>query len=120
MSIVQSAPRFDLHQAAEIAQNHFGISGAIRTLPSERDQNFRIEPASGDSYVLKITNAQESYDLLDAQNHALKRLAQAGMPWPSPAVMRTLAGDAIAHIRSDDGQAYFVRLLNYVPGAPLA
>jgi Ser/Thr protein kinase RdoA (MazF antagonist) len=120
MSLVQSAPHFDLSQAAAIAQQHFGVGGAIRPLPSERDQNFCIENAAGESYVLKIANATESHALLDAQNHALERMARAGIPLPSPAVARTLTGDTITQIATDAGQRYFVRLLRYIPGAPLA
>jgi len=120
MSLVQSAPQFDVRQAAAIAQQHFGVGGAIRPLPSERDQNFCIENAAGESYVLKIANAVESHALLDAQNHALERMAQAGIPLPSPAVARTLSGDTITQIEDSDGQRHFVRLLRYIPGAPLA
>jgi Ser/Thr protein kinase RdoA (MazF antagonist)/acetylornithine/succinyldiaminopimelate/putrescine aminotransferase len=120
MSLVQSAPRFDTQHAATLAQKHFGVVGATRLLPSERDQNFCIENAAGESYVLKIANATESYALLDAQNHALERMASAGISLPSPAVARTLNGDTIAQIHDIDGQRYFARLLRYIPGAPLA
>jgi len=118
--LVLSAPRFDAQQAAAIALKQYGVTGAIRPLPSERDQNFRIELASGEGFVLKIANASESYDLLDAQNHALKRMAQAGLPLSGAAVVHTLTGETIAAVTHDDGQRFFVRMLRFIPGVPLA
>lgn len=120
MSLVQFAPRFDIHQAAEIALKQYGFRGAIRPLPSERDQNFHIESVSGDSFVLKIANANESYDLLDAQNHALKRMAQVGLPHSGAAIVHTLDGETIAQVDAGGGQHYYIRLLSYIPGLPLA
>ncbi len=119
-SLIQSAPRFNVGQAAAIALKHYGVSGEIRSLPSERDQNFRIDLASGESFVLKIANASESYELLDAQNHALKRMAQASLPLSGAAVVHTLSGETIAAVAQDDGQRFFVRMLRYIPGVPLA
>ncbi|MEJ5246600.1 MAG: aminotransferase class III-fold pyridoxal phosphate-dependent enzyme [Caldilinea sp.] len=120
MSFVLTAPRFDLREAAAIALEQYGVSGAMRPLPSERDQNFYIRTASGEEFVLKIANAEESLDLLDAQNHALKRMAQAGLPLSGAAVMRTLNNETIARAQDAAGERYFVRMLRYIPGAPLA
>lgn len=120
MALVQTAPRFDIRQAAEIALRLYGVHGAIRPLPSERDQNFRIEVHSGEGFVLKIANASESYDLLDAQNHALKRMAQAGLPLSGSAVVPTLTGETIATVADASGQHFLARMLRYIPGAPLA
>jgi 4-aminobutyrate aminotransferase-like enzyme/Ser/Thr protein kinase RdoA (MazF antagonist) len=120
MALVQTAPHFDNQQAAEIALKHYGAHGILRPLPSERDQNFRIDLTSGQSLVLKIANASESYDLLDAQNHAIKRMAQAGLPLSGSAVIPTLNGETIVGVEHPDGQTYYVRMLRYIPGAPLA
>lgn len=120
MAAVLTAPRFDLQQAAAIALEQYGVSGTIRPLPSERDQNFYIRTVSGEEFVLKIANAVESLELLDAQNHALKRMAQAGVPLSGAAVMRTLTNETIAQVRDAAGDVYLVRLLRYIPGVPLA
>lgn len=120
MSFVLTAPRFDLREAAAIALEQYGVSGAMRPLPSERDQNFYIRTASGEEFVLKIANAAESLDLLDAQNHALKRMAQAGLPLSGAPVMRTLNNETIARVQDAAGESYLVRMLRYIPGAPLA
>ena len=37
----------------------FGLRGRFTALPSERDQNIRIDVPEGRSYVLKITNPAE-------------------------------------------------------------
>lgn len=120
MTLVLTAPRFNLQQAAAIALEQYGVSGSIRPLPSERDQNFYVRAASGEEFVLKIANAEESIELLDAQNHALKRMAQAGIPLAGAAVMRTLTNETIGRVQDSAANVYLVRLLRYIPGVPLA
>jgi 4-aminobutyrate aminotransferase-like enzyme/Ser/Thr protein kinase RdoA (MazF antagonist) len=117
-ALVQSAPCFDPEQAALFAAHQYGVSGVLLPLPSERDQNFQIDTASGERFVFKIANAAESAALLDAQNHALHRIAAAGLPGST--VVRTLYGEPIGQVVDSTGGSYYVRLLSFVPGSPLA
>ncbi len=73
-------PDFSIDQANEMAAFHFGVSGSIEALPSERDQNFLIRQDASNAWVLKIANAAtppESLALQDAMathlNQALER-----------------------------------------------
>ena len=50
--VVHHAPRFSGDEAAAIARDRYGLAGRVTPLPSERDQNFRIECADGLAYVL--------------------------------------------------------------------
>ena len=47
-------------------------------LPSERDQNFRIDAPDGRRFVLKIANAHEDVAMLDAENAAMEHVAAHG------------------------------------------
>ncbi|MCZ7670461.1 MAG: hypothetical protein M5U34_26540 [Chloroflexi bacterium] len=69
-------PEFSNQEAVQIAQDEFGIAGRVKTLPSERDQNFRLITDNGRSYVLKIASQTDSHDILDYQNQALTHLRQ--------------------------------------------
>jgi Ser/Thr protein kinase RdoA (MazF antagonist) len=58
ISPLQQAPRLEPADAESLTRDLFGIAGAARPLPSERDQNFVID-AGGRRFVLKIANAGE-------------------------------------------------------------
>ena len=74
METVGYTPKFDVEFAAAIAEEHFGIRAVARQLPSERDQNFLLTDASGEKFVLKIANARELPEFVDAQNAVLEHL----------------------------------------------
>ena len=52
-------PRLTAEEAGALARDHFGLTGTLAPLTSERDQNFRLTTAEGLTYVLKIANAAE-------------------------------------------------------------
>ena len=62
---VDRAPRFESLAAAEIAKRHFSVQASAEPLPSERDQNFRLQCADGSQFVLKVANADEAMSVLD-------------------------------------------------------
>ena len=124
-SIVQHAPNFHSKDAEKIAADLFGVTGHCKTLPSERDQNFRLISNEGGDFVLKVANALESREVLDFQNQVMDRLVAASHMQidgvaSSPEVRRTLGDETITTIEGRDGQTHFVRLLTYLPGKPLA
>ena len=49
-------PDLSLEDAEGLVRRLYGIDGAARLLTSERDQNFRLVTASGDAYLLKVSN----------------------------------------------------------------
>jgi Ser/Thr protein kinase RdoA (MazF antagonist) len=86
-SVVTHAPRFTLAEAGAIARDCFGVTGTLTPLPSERDQNFHVVASDGRQFVLKIANALEELALLEAQNAAMRRVAEHGGAalWPMDA-----------------------------------
>ncbi|MEN8245366.1 MAG: aminotransferase class III-fold pyridoxal phosphate-dependent enzyme [Thermodesulfobacteriota bacterium] len=124
-SMVQHAPDFSLTDAEKIAADLFGVTGHCKKLPSERDQNFRLQTAGEGNFVLKIANAAESFEVLDFQNQVMDRLVQDNRMLidgadSSPEVRRTLGNKTITTVEGRDGQTHFVRLLTYLPGKPFA
>ena len=78
------APLLSKNEAGKIALKYFAIDGTVESLVSDRDQNFKIID-NHQSYILKISNAAEEYDVLDMQNMAMKHLAilrQNAINWP--------------------------------------
>ena len=74
MSHVQSAPRLSLDEAAALARDLYNINATASSLPSERDQNFKLTAQDGGQFVLKIANPHESLEFLEAQNEAMHRV----------------------------------------------
>ena len=74
VTTVDTAPAFTPEDAAALARRLYGIDGRATPLPSERDQNFRLD-ADGARYVLKIANPAEDEAVLELQNAAMTRLA---------------------------------------------
>ena len=115
--MVNDAPRFDAGSAARIARQLYGIDATALPLTSERDQNFLLTTTAGERRILKIANALEQPDLLEAQQAAMAHVSRhlAACPRPLP----TLSGDIVTPIPGDDGRAHFVWAVTHVPGAPL-
>ena len=118
MSLLRTTPRFELEAAREIAAEFFGIDASVRQLPSERDQNFLLTSSNDEKFVLKIANALESRSFLEAQNAALKHLATRVSFCQS--LVPAVSGDDISTTKAADGTSFFVRLVRYLPGVPLA
>jgi 4-aminobutyrate aminotransferase-like enzyme/Ser/Thr protein kinase RdoA (MazF antagonist) len=124
-SIVQHAPRFSELEAIRITKDLFALDVTAKLLPSERDQNFRLTASNDQAYVLKIANSTELEAVLDFQNQAMihirdkcRMLAQNIAV--APQVCLSVRDEQITSTRGDDGTPYFVRLLTYLPGKPLA
>ena len=117
MHLLEHAPRFDLEAIASLAEKLYGIHASATPLPSERDQNFLLASETREKFVLKIANALDERALLEAQNKAMTHLATRVSFCPR--IVPTLSGEHMAKIDSR-GTTHFVRLVNYLPGTPLA
>jgi len=115
-AIPDAIPRFSADDASALARELFGVTAMARSLPSERDQNFLLEIGAGPVFVLKIANAAEAREALDAQNAALEHVARRNPSLQCPRVRPAISGDAVAKTQGVDGLSRFVRLLTYVPG----
>lgn len=114
-------PQFTDQEAVQIAQEVFGISGSVKSLPSERDQNYRLIGENGRSYVLKISGKTEAREILDYQNQALMYLRQhSDLADHIPEVVLSKDREAITAVSHTNGDTFDVRMLTYLPGIPLA
>jgi Ser/Thr protein kinase RdoA (MazF antagonist) len=114
MSLLENTPRFEVEAAAEIAAEFFGICATAHPLPSERDQNFLLTDGAGEKFVLKIANALESCEFLEAQNAVLNHVGKQVDFCQS--LVLAISGEEIVTVK----ETYFVRVVRYLPGVPLA
>ncbi|MGD0784157.1 MAG: phosphotransferase, partial [Candidatus Aminicenantales bacterium] len=96
----------------------FNLSADAGALPSERDQNFLLTADDGRKFVLKIADPGEKRGILEMQNEALRRLAETASGL-CPKVFPNEAGEMISVVE-ENGTSYFVRLVSYAEGVPLA
>ncbi|MEE4104373.1 aminotransferase [Pseudomonas viridiflava] len=109
-------PEVSSEQALQLLQQHYGLSGTLKTLGSQQDRNFLLETEKR-RYVLKICHGAYSTQELDAQHGALQHLAgHSGLNVPG--VIR--ANDTEQRLSLEiDGQPVHVRLLEFIDGQSL-
>lgn len=110
-------PSFSTDVIARITRTWFGITGVMKPLHGERDQNTRITDTDGRQYVLKISGATEKPESVDFQVGALLHIQQTDPKLPVPHLIAGTNGDVVQLIELD-GFAHQVRLVTYLPGIP--
>lgn len=109
--LAAAPPEMTEAEAARLAERHFGVTGTLRRLTSERDLNFHIATGAG-GYVLKLANRAEPAAVTDFQTRALIHLEGKGLPVPQ--VIRSR--DGATGVDLPEGH---LRLLTYLEGVPL-
>ena len=112
-------PALTLEEAAQIARQRYGRSGTLTPLPGEYEQNFRLDTASGQTYILKIAPPGTPPELLEMQDAALAFIArrlphacpQPVPPLPAPTDYQSPITDHRSPITD-----YQTRLLTWLPG----
>lgn len=102
------SPQFSIEQAKDIGKKFYDLDEFLREYPSERDQNFLFEKSSL-KYLLKISNIDEEFSILDLQLSAMKCIGT------NPRVIPSIQGNLI-----EIHNKHFIRLLNFIEGIPLA
>ena len=110
-------PAFGQEAARQILREGFGVeSSSLRPLAGERDQNFRVDTAAGQRFLLKISNPADDGPILDLQAAALRNIERVD---PGLPVMRALpagAGESWAEVSGPDSRTYPARLFTFLPG----
>ncbi|MFN2137872.1 MAG: phosphotransferase [Candidatus Promineifilaceae bacterium] len=121
LDVAAQRPRFTADEAVGWGEALYGLTAvAAEELPSDRDQNFLLKTAGGESAVLKIAGSAEVENVLDLQNQALLHLAgRAAVAGAVPRLHQTRGGAWMARVPGQDGQDHWVRLLSHLPGVPL-
>lgn len=123
LAVIQTdTPQFSDAAAIDIVRRNYGFDASVKTLVSERDQNFHLNLSDGRQFVLKIANAVEDPEVTMFQIDALLHLEERQKRYPiaikAPRVMRTLRGAASIRVTSASGH-HIARVVSYVPGTPL-
>lgn len=115
----RNLPQFSQDHLHEIAEAHFGLTGQLKPLSSERDQNHRLRTEDGD-YVLKVFNAAEAHQTIDLQTQALLHLEASDCTLATPRILFTKSGQPHSTITDANGNEHIVRVLTYLSGELVA
>ena len=120
--IAQEAPYIPDEEAIALVKDRYGLDVSVRSLVSERDQNFRMRAEDGQQFVLKIANSAEDPMVTDFQVQALlyieERVREEGIPVTTPEMLRTRDGD-VSFLYDINGVPHVVRAVTFIEGNPL-
>ena len=108
---MSGVPHLTCLDAAALAARLYDLDVSATDLPSERDQNIRLLTASGESFVLKVANANERREVLEAECAVMRHLATTSL---CPRLIQTRTNEDMTQ-----HDAHFVRVITALPGATL-
>ncbi len=115
-------PQLDDGEVLEIVRQHYGLEVELKSLISERDQNFRLRCKDGRQFVLKIANAVEDPQATEFQIQALLHLesylANHDCPIIVPRLLLTVENRTHLVVTSE-GERHVTRVVSFVAGVPL-
>lgn len=114
-------PRLSTRQAEAVLLDLYGLRGGASPLPSDRDQNFKLQCGAEGAYVLKIFHPDEDAVLVQAQA-SLFALLNGGVRPVFPTLRPTLQGRPFTMLPAAHGKhgANLVWLAHFVPGEAAA
>lgn len=110
-----SPPVFAPETVGGWLDSHWGLSGRLFPLTSERDLNHRLDAPEG-RFVVKIANLAEPHAMTRFQTRALRHAAERNPALPIPHVVATADGAEDVILPS----GHLMRVLTWLDGAPLA
>ncbi|MEZ5758986.1 MAG: phosphotransferase [Emcibacteraceae bacterium] len=111
-------PTFAAKFLSDQLEKYYGLTGIIKPLAGERDQNHLLTTPDGHKYVLKVASAHEDRGVIDYQVKVLKHVEQKAPDLNIPRNIMSMEGNDFALIHNDAGQEHVMRLLSYVDGVP--
>jgi 4-aminobutyrate aminotransferase-like enzyme/Ser/Thr protein kinase RdoA (MazF antagonist) len=114
------ATRATAQEAVALAHDLYGLEAGACPLPSEYDDNFRLETADGLRRVLKVMHPMREAGFVDMQCKALRTIAERDPGLPVPRVLPDRAGRPFSAAALGDGAPRIVWMLSYLEGRPIA
>jgi len=107
--------KITVRQAERMAEELYGITGALTTLPGDRDFNFRVT-TEDKNYLLKVGRPDADREYLEFQQAILHHLATKHPEIISPEPLPDLQRNSISETTDENGNVRKVRLLTWIDG----
>ncbi|RKS76936.1 hydroxylysine kinase /5-phosphonooxy-L-lysine phospho-lyase [Actinomadura pelletieri DSM 43383] len=117
--ITAGVPELSDERLRDVLRDRYGLEAvSLRRLAGETDQNTHVVDGSGTEYVLKVSDPAD-LPAIEFQTALLAHLAERDPGLVVPRAVADVSGSPVTSVR--DGERELpVRLLTWVPGAPLA
>ncbi|MEO1625869.1 MAG: aminotransferase class III-fold pyridoxal phosphate-dependent enzyme [Bacteroidota bacterium] len=115
----QASSPFGLSQAADLLEQHFGMTGQLHPLPGELDLNYRLDGEEGRFYAFKISRPDSDLASFQFQTALLQHLRRKQLPLQLPYPVAGRNGQHEVCLEGAE-EARVLRLLEWVPGQLLA
>ena len=109
-------PNISKRAARTIVRDAYGLDLSATMLTSERDQNFLLKEKAEPKYILKISHAAESLDVLEMQHAALAHISLHDPEMQLPHPVNTLDGELIFRHKAAFNEKHYICMVEYVPG----
>jgi 4-aminobutyrate aminotransferase-like enzyme len=110
-------PAFEREAVRQILREGFGVeSPTLTPLAGERDQNFRVDTAGGQSFLFKISNPADDEPVLAMQTAALRHIELVDPGLPVMRALPTVAGESWLEVPGPESRIYPARLFTFLPG----
>ncbi len=106
-----ATPTFCSEAVNQLLATHYELSGDLKVLPGEFDQNLLLAHGA-DRYIVKLSGGANAAGIL-MQNAAMTHLV--GRDYLVPDVIPNVDGESLTSF-NDDGRQYWLRVLTYLPG----
>jgi len=117
---IQRRPQIEQQEVLGAVRELFDVDGTLSPLPGERDQNFLLEAAGGDRYVVKVSSPEEPDPILRFETEMLAKLSAGSKGLAVPGVMRARSGEYLVEFEDSAGAPHRLRIVEFLPGTLLA
>ncbi|BCI54346.1 homoserine kinase [Mycolicibacterium litorale] len=94
---------------------HYGLTGELSRIPTEKDDTFRLTSDVG-RFLVKIAPATESAQVVNLQSAVMLHLEKRGSAIPAQRLIRGLFGQVESTVVDPGGNARVMRVMTYLDG----
>ncbi len=108
---------FSEDSVRDLIKEVYGLEASVSKMAAERDFNYLVKTGDKTSYVFKISNPEDSREIVEAQHQVLNHLARGKGEINCPQPIETRSGDTIFRVScGPDRKSFFFRLLTFLEG----
>ena len=100
-------------------REHYGLSGRLIRIATEKDDTFRLA-AAGSTHLVKCSPSSEDPEIVDLQTSALAYLEISAPLLPVQRIQRTLAGASQVLFGTGGPHQRVLRVLDFLPGTAMS
>lgn len=110
-----TAERFPEHQAEAELRRHYGLTGRLSRISTEKDDTFRLVSDVG-RFLVKIAPATESAQIVNLQSAVMLHLEKCGPTIPAQRLIRGVHGQVESTVVDPRGNTRIMRVMSYLDG----